>query len=48
MAKITQGLKGMMLKKEFVLSIESCFFILFHTFFLKVLHDVTFNVTTTI
>jgi hypothetical protein len=45
-AQIAQGLKGMVLKKKFVLPIESWFFTFFHFFFwLMVLHDVTFNVT---
>jgi hypothetical protein len=40
-----QGLKGMMLRKNFVFLTESWFFIFFHFFLLMVLHDVTFNVT---
>jgi hypothetical protein len=45
-AETAQELKGMVLRKKFVLPIESWFF----TFFLllMVLHDVTFNVTVTI
>jgi hypothetical protein len=42
-AKIAQGLKGKVLRKRFVLPIESWFFTFFHFFF--ALHDVTFNVT---
>jgi hypothetical protein len=41
-----QGLKGRVLRKKFVLTIESLFFTFFHFFFFfMVLHDVTFNVT---
>jgi hypothetical protein len=48
-AKSAQGLKGRVLRKKFVLPIESWFFTFFHFLFLfMVLHDVTFNVTTTI
>jgi hypothetical protein len=44
-AEAAQGLKGMVLRKKFVLPIESWFFTFFHfLFFLMVLHDVTFNV----
>jgi hypothetical protein len=44
-----QGLKGRMLRKKFVLPIESWFFTFFHFFFLlMVLHAVTFNMTATI
>jgi hypothetical protein len=50
MAKTAQGLKGKVLRKKFVLPIESWFFTFFYFFFflLMVLHDVTFNVTATI
>jgi hypothetical protein len=48
-AEIAQGLKGMVLRKKFVLPIESWFFTSFHFFFLlMVLYDVIFNVTATI
>jgi hypothetical protein len=48
-AKIAQGLKGMVLKKKFALPIKSWFFTFSHFFFLlMVLYDVTFNVTTMI
>jgi hypothetical protein len=44
-AKTTQGLKGRVLRKKFVLPIESWFLTFFHfSFLLMVLHDVTFNV----
>jgi hypothetical protein len=44
-AKTAQGLKGRVLRKKFVLPIESQFFTFFHFFFLlMVLYDVTFNV----
>jgi hypothetical protein len=49
MAKIAQGFKGMVLRKKFVLPIESWFSNFFYvSFLLMVLHDVTFNVTTMI
>jgi hypothetical protein len=44
-AKTAQGLKGRVLRKKFVLPIESWLFIIF---LLMVLHDVTFNVIATI
>jgi hypothetical protein len=45
-AKTAQGLKGRVLRKKFVLPIESWIFTFLHLFFLLVvLHDVTFNVT---
>jgi hypothetical protein len=50
-AKIALGLKGMVLRKKFVLPIESWFFTFFHFYFyflLMVPNDVTFNVTATI
>jgi hypothetical protein len=44
-AKSAQGVKGMLLRKKFVLPIKSWFFTFFSLFFLlMVLHDVTFNV----
>jgi hypothetical protein len=45
-----QGLKGRVLRKKFVLPIKSWFLTFFHCFFflLMVLHDVIFNVTSTI
>jgi hypothetical protein len=44
--KIAQGLKGMVLRKKFVLPIESWLFSFFHfLFLLMVLYDATFNVT---
>jgi hypothetical protein len=47
--KIAQDLKGRVLRKEFVLSIESWFFTFFHFFLLLMVpHVVTFNVTATI
>jgi hypothetical protein len=47
-AETTQGLKGRVLKKKFVLPIESWFFTFFTFFLFMVLHDVTFNATATI
>jgi hypothetical protein len=45
-AKTAQGLKGKVLRKKFILPIESWFFTFFHfSFLFMVLHDVTFNVT---
>jgi hypothetical protein len=45
-AKTAQGLKGRVLKKKFVLPIESWIFTFFQKKFLfMVLHYVTFNVT---
>jgi hypothetical protein len=45
-AKTAQGLKGRVLRKKFVLPIESWFFHFFQFYFLQlVLHDVIFNVT---
>jgi hypothetical protein len=45
-AETAHGLKGRVLKKEFVLPIKSSFFTFFHfLFLLMVLHDVTFIVT---
>jgi hypothetical protein len=43
-AKTAQGLKGKVLKKNFVLPIESWFFTFFQCFFLlMILHDGIFN-----
>jgi hypothetical protein len=47
-AETAKGLKGMMLRKKFVLPIESWILTFFTFFLLMVLHDVTFNVTATI
>jgi hypothetical protein len=48
-AETAQGLKGRVLRKNFILPIESWFLTFFHFYFLlMVLHDVTFNVTATI
>jgi hypothetical protein len=45
-AETEQGLEGRVLRKKFVLPIESWFFTFFHLFYLlMVLHDVTLNVT---
>jgi hypothetical protein len=47
--KTAQGLKGNIIRKKFVLPIESWYSTFFHFYFLLIiLHDVTFNVTTTI
>jgi hypothetical protein len=46
--KIAQGLKGRVLRKKFVLPIESWFFTFFTFFLFMVLHDVIFNMTATI
>jgi hypothetical protein len=41
-AKTAQGQKGRVLRKKFILPIESWFFTFFHFFFLIVLHDLKF------
>ena len=43
MVEVAQGLKGRVLRKKFVLSIESWFSLFSFFFLLMVLHDVTFN-----